>query len=323
MKKLFIIKFQNSSLNTKRKIIFLGLLLFFNLTFNINSSAQLRIGKDTKSTTEKWYKRASALKKTTLMVAIDDENSLVSKKLIAAVETYWKFTPHQFIKTTEIDKYLKDPQYSILFLAKFVSDTKASEYAYGIVLGDKKNKKIGDAALVSSIPLPDSWTKKTGATLLDFKYLTTFFVQALQKDVTDSYEKKIHKTYAHKHAHYYDNGLEEIKDKKILISKAALNPDFNKTNFLRNFGLKEEQVFIVEKEGIEEALEKQDEKVAFIYDFTGKLGTIYSIKGANALAYGSDYNMRLNDIYKYTASAAGIGVFIYIVKTQMGGKQSE
>lgn len=214
---------------------------------------------------------------------------------------------------------MNDPKYSVLFLGKYGSDKNSDGFAYGIILGDKKNKKIGDAKVVTSIPLPDSWSKKTGATLLDFKYLITFFVQTLQKDVSDTYEKKEHTIHRYKYSYYYDDGVNEIKDKKVLISKDALNPDFNKTNFLRNFGLKDEQVIIVEKEDIERALEKQDDKVAFIYDFTGKVGVIHSVKGATAIAYGSDHNMRLNAIYKYTASVAGLGVFIYIVKTKIMG----
>lgn len=303
----------------KTTSFFLFTFLSFSLIFNLKSFAQIRIGKDTKETIELRYKNTSALKKTTLMVALDDENSLVSKKLIANIETYWKFTPYQFIKATEITKYLKDPKYSILMLGGSGPDYD-NAFGYCILLGDKKNKTTAEGAItakvVSSVQLPDNWTKKTGLTLLDFKYLITFFVQALQKDVTDSYEKKVHKTYGYKNAYYFDGGVEEIKDMKVLISQDGLNPDFKKANFLKNFGLKDEQVIIVEKEDIEKALEIQDDKVAFIYDFTGKLGTIYSVKNAHAIAYGSDYNMKPYKIWLYGASAVGLGAFIYYVKTR-------
>lgn len=304
----------------KSNIQLVMMCLSLALLINAKSHAQRRIGKDTRSMTSAAFKDAEKLKKTTLLVALDDENSEVSKKLIKEMETYWKFNTFKFIKATEINTYQVDPKYSILMLAKYMTAKQADGYAYSIILGDKKNKtsKSGtmSARPIASVPLPDTWNRKTGATLIDYSYLITFFVQNLQEQAIQGYEKKVHKTYKYKNALYYDEGFKEIKDMTVLISKAGLNKDFKKKYFVKNFGLKDEQVMIVEKEDIEMALQKQDEKVAIVYDFSFKSGSIYSIKGAHQMAYGSSANMLGYKIYYYSATAVGSATALYLYKRQ-------
>lgn len=82
----------------KKTRFFLLTFFYFSLIFNLKSFAQKKVYTSTKSASGGWYIHASELKNTTLMVALDDENSLVSKKLIANIEAFGNLLPMNLLK---------------------------------------------------------------------------------------------------------------------------------------------------------------------------------------------------------------------------------
>ncbi len=58
-------------------------------------------------------KRVETLKSTTLLVVIDSETSAMGKEYKKAFDTYWKFTPYKFIKSSEVIGYAAKPGYSL------------------------------------------------------------------------------------------------------------------------------------------------------------------------------------------------------------------
>lgn len=59
------------------------------------------------------YKHIEWLKKTTLLVVLDDPQSDLGQALMSSFNKFWKFTPLKFIKLSELESYIKDPQYSL------------------------------------------------------------------------------------------------------------------------------------------------------------------------------------------------------------------
>src|ERR1700722_7284509 len=65
-----------------------------------------------------------ALKKTTLLVVLDDEGSDYSKLYKKAFEDYWKFTPYKFIESFQVIDYSSKPGYSFLMFIQQEYETK-------------------------------------------------------------------------------------------------------------------------------------------------------------------------------------------------------
>ena len=240
-----------------------------------------------------------------LIVLLDNDAAFASDILISSVEKYWKLTEYDFVKAEQCSEYISDDKYAVLGLFKHVSgdkSKKATEYTFSILLGNKKNKKVNDAEIVASVSLPDIETFNSGNKLMEYDYLIPFFIKNLDATINDYLNKKVNKIEKKKNAYFYNDGFEVLKNKKVLISKNATGKYFKIKQFCKNFSLKSEQVKLADKQEIADAIEAQDEQIAFIYDITTN-GKIFDAKTSKPLAYGTGINVLKFELIGYSISA--------------------
>jgi hypothetical protein len=290
-------------------------ILFFvacSILITINTQAQNRLEKEKAKDVEADYKNATDLKKTTLMVVVDEDQPELTERLKSSIEQYWKHTKYEYIKPSQVEEYIKKKDYSVLDIFRVIQGKETMSFMYAILLGDTKNKNLNDAKIIASIRLPDKWQKNTGSDLKEFDYLIPFFIQSLNKYVEDDLKKIVDKTYAKGNAIFYNDGFNILKNKKIIVYKEAINEKFKKKSFCKNFSINDEQVTFVNKEDIQKAIDKKDANVAFVFNMEST-GVIYDAKTSEPLAYGSGMNLTVSKIISRGTAAVALGGFIYFI----------
>ena len=212
---------------------------------------------------------ANKLKKTTLMVVIEDEESTYTQILKTSLEKYWTHTKFEFIKSDEVEKYISDENYSLLMSLKYVDSEKdktANDYTFSIILGDENTKEIKDAKIIKSILIPGKWNRKTGMKMLEYEYLLPFFIQNLESQIALDLKKISYKTILKKGINYYNNGLEILPKKTILIYKDAVKKDFDLEIFCDNLNIDYNKARLVSKEELMKVIEDRDDRYAIVYD---------------------------------------------------------
>lgn len=266
------------------------------------------------------YNYAIKLKETTLLVAIDDEKSAIDQALMNAVNTYWKYTPYKFIKSSEIEKNCSDPSYSFLVKATYGTTSTNYQPTYLFLLLGKKgaqdlselSRKTSERILRSiEIVLPyegDMLYKTINKSLRDYSIYLPFYLNYFQ-DIMNAFSSKESISWGepriemgnHRvciNSKFYNNGKKELQNKTLLINKNELSNEFNKENFDKNFykntkGLNLSYK-IVEPTDIQRAIEQKETNYVFWYNVqyfneTGKgkgyVGYIYSCNNDKQLSY--------------------------------------
>ncbi len=266
------------------------------------------------------YTQSEKLKNTTLLVIIDDTKSSSGKKLIAAMEKSWNFNPYKIVQGDSIDQYISNPKYSILTIYYEDGAEKKSlthGYNFGIFIGDEKNKKFDMAEEFISIAIPGSKSKttsKSDSVLKENNYLFNFYIKNLNNQVLKANQKINSKveTSSKNLCSYYDNGKELLANKTILICQEGIDAKFDPKAFVKNFNIKPEQLKIVEKKEIETAINKQNEKIAFGYDFSGGNGKLYDASKGTLLAEGFAKGTLKTKILIYSIAPVFILVLILL-----------
>ena len=114
---------------------------------------------------------------------------------------------------------------------------------------------------------------------------------------------------------YYDNGKEVLSGKTILIAQEGIDARFNSKAFLKNFNLNPDQLKIVDAKEIETALNKQNDKIAFAYDFAEGQGKIFDASKNTLLAEGFAKKTLKNKIIAYTAAPLFILLLVLLLST--------
>lgn len=266
------------------------------------------------------YLQSEKIKNTTLLVTIDDPKSSSGKKLIAAMEKNWKFNPYKIVNGDSINQYISNPKYSILTIYYENANDKnplSQGYQFGIFLGDEKIKEFDKAEEFVSIAFPGSKLKTTSkgdSILKENNYLFSFFVKNLNSQLTRANQKINAKVKSSKSlCSYYDNAQEILAGKTILICQDGIDAKFDPKAFVKNFNLKPEQLKIVEKKEIENAINKQNDKIAFGYDFRGGNGKLFDASNGNLLAEGFAKKTILKKVLIYSVAPVFAGVLIWLL----------
>jgi hypothetical protein len=267
------------------------------------------------------YAQAQKLKNSTLLVIIDDMKSASGKKFMNSIDKNWSFNPHRFVKGDSIEQYISNPNYSILTIFHEGNEDKKTPqngYYLGVYIGDEKNKSFAAADEFTSIGLPGKKEKtslKTDSVLKENSYLFSFFIKHLQNEVEKALQKTNTKVIPSFKCTYYDNGKEVLANKTILIAQEGIDAKFNPKAFLKNFNLSPEQLKIVDSKEIETALSKQNDKIAFAYDFTGGTGKIFDAGKNTLLAEGYAKSTLRNKIIAYTVAPVFILLLVLVLTT--------
>lgn len=215
-----------------------------------------------------WNKEiADKIKETTVLVALNDESSDVAQSLIVAMDMFWTKTEYKFIKTSEIDKFICNPSYSLIIPlnTSFKSSDKVLGYFMVFILGNSRYKDLQDLNWQMDIKLPNKKVNKQKV-ILDYSHLTSFIVRRFDKELTDwenavlEQSQEIYKLEK--------EGLEEINKKTIFICKNDLPPDFDYDTFQKkvkkNLKNPDQKVKIVSPEEIKKAIDTKDETVVVV-----------------------------------------------------------
>jgi hypothetical protein len=262
------------------------------------------------------YAEIKKLKNTTLCVVIDDENIAAYTKLKSAVEKLWDFNKLQFIKKGEVEKYINDPQFSVMTFIAMSQDPAVAQnpprfsvasiglasevkrfsgWNIDILLGDKKNKylpekpprhyDVEDLHLVATVKFPQE-----KADLGSFDYLITHAVKELLNDVKSIEKNLKRQEYGvfgsvdmDKKAIYYNDGKSQI-DKTLYVEKELADKKNTEKKYAEALGISADKIKIVTKEEIATAIEKGDETINYTIKFNQAGPLIYSGKDSKAIA---------------------------------------
>jgi hypothetical protein len=265
------------------------------------------------------FAQAQKLKNTTLLVIIDDPKSAAGKKFIASVDKNWTFNPHKFVNGDSINNYISNPNYSILTIFFEGGEDKKSNnqgYHFGIYLGNEKNKSFETAEEFTSISIPGKKQKttiKVDSILKENSYLFSFFIKHLQTQVEKAYQKTNIQVQPSIKCTYYDDGKDLLSKKTILISQQGIDEKFDPKAFIKNFNLSPDQLKIVDTKEIETALAKQNDKIAFGYDFLGGTGRIFDANKNTLLAEGYAKGTLKNKILAYSIAPVFILLLVLLI----------
>lgn len=207
-----------------------------------------------------------ALKKTTLLVVLTDEQSSESQTIIAGFDKYWKYNKYEFITTHDVDKYKENALYSYFSF---------QNQSFEINLFKTKYYGLSDETfpLVTSFYLtgmPEPADHKEGEIPYDFEFAFPHILVAMQKEIDDQLAmKKVLTTYR-KGVTYYE-GAKEILDKKIVLiwnelsRKAGCSDSIAKKGVSLFLNKSQDSIFIVSKEQIQKAIEEKDDNIAISY----------------------------------------------------------
>lgn len=288
----FLICHMKKILQALKRSFFSFILLFSCLTSFADKEKTKAVYTETQI--QDIYLQSEKLKNTTLLVIIDDAKSSPGKKLTSALEKNWNFNPYKIVKSDSIDQYIANPKYSILTIYyenSTETDAPAQGYYLGVFIGDEKNKTFDGTDEFISLAIPGRKIKtlsKRDSILKENTYLFNFFIKNLNNQLIKAHQKTNSNviTSSKNLCTYYDSGKDLLANKTILICQEGIDAKFNPKAFIKNFNLKPEQLKIVEKKEIESAINKQNEKIAFGYDFSGGKGKIFDASTGTLLAEG-------------------------------------
>lgn len=262
------------------------------------------------------YADIKKLKSTTLCVVIDDENIAAYVKLKSAVEKFWDFNKFQFIKKAEIEKYITDPQFTVMTFIAMSQDPvvgqntprfsigsiglatevkRFSGWNLDIFQGDPKNKYLPekpplrhygfeDLHVIASVMFP---TEK--ADLGSFDYLVTHALKELLNDVK-SIEKLLKRqeygvfgaVVEDKKAVYYNDGKSQM-DKTLYVEKEIADKKNTEKKYAEAFLIAPDKIKIVTRAEIESAIDNGDETINYTMGFNQRGPLIYSGKDSKAI----------------------------------------
>ena len=242
--------------------------------FTIQLLSQVYEGKvyvgtePTKKQKLEWNKEiAGKIKATTTLVALDGESPEIMQSFIEAMSMFWTKTDYKFIKTSEVNKFISNPQYSLIIPlnTSYTSSDKALGHFMVFILGNSRYKDLQDLEWQMDIKLPSKKVNNKEV-LLDYTYLTSFIVRRFDKELTDwengvlEQSQEIYKLEK--------EGLEEINKKTIFICKNDLPSDFDYDTFQKkikkNLKNADQKAKIVSPEEIKKAIDTKDETVVVV-----------------------------------------------------------
>ena len=257
------------------------------------------------------------LKATTLCVVIEDETTAGYKKLKSAVEKFWDFNKYQFIKKDDIGTYINDPKYSVMsFIALSLDPASTQSHSYYsvssfvltndvkrfsgwgiyILLGDAKNKfdKEKKALIHYSIddlhPVVGTLFPEDKAETGSFDYLISHALKETLNEVKGIEKNLKLQEYGVRGvvvkdggAVYYNDGKSQI-DKILYVEKEMAGKKGTEKKYADALGISVENIKIVSREEIAEAIEKGDDKINYTMNFNPRGPLIYSAKDSKPIA---------------------------------------
>jgi hypothetical protein len=268
----------------KKTLIIIGLLAFASTLW-----AQIPVAN--KKQINDFYKT------TTLVVREDGIFSDFNVEIEQAMKKYWTATPYKFISMSEVEQYMRKPEYSLLMKTRIRYDAKDVtdvEYSFlTLVMGFGSAENITQLPDLCSFPLsydkgdPNKYTFKL-PTAVQFMQNHVALTRTDESLNTDNIIK------------YYNKNKTAFNDKTLYVLKEDLSSDVNSIAKIKK--IYHGKVEIVTEEAIKKAINEANKDIVYLH----KVGP--TMKSAKARCWklvlsAADATLYYFDYHKITAKA--------------------
>jgi hypothetical protein len=153
----------------------------------------------------------------TCVVLEDDPFSSYNSYIKAAVKTYWKITPYEFIDVAEFNVRRVKPQYSFIVLTQtgFDKDKSTALTNFINLLQGKKINKLGEMPEICAVPLSFAGEDDFG-----YNYKLAAILSFMQKHAQMISDDP--SLTGRKYLKYYNKFTPEVQNKTILVMQEDL-----------------------------------------------------------------------------------------------------
>ena len=238
--------------------------------------------------------KLTKLKKTTLLVVLDDEQSELGQSVIKSFDTHWKFSKYEFIGIADIEKYRKDENYSIFKFERRDYPMTSGEYGYSIYF---KGSLIQYVEVYKNVMgLQNGISTLKNDDFMNIHIKSTLFlgcyILRLQQQMEDAINKvkyaheklKVKSDDGNSRIDYYDCEIGSITNKSILIHE-EIGDSLSKAVIARSLNMEPGKIFVVTAEEIIKAVDEQSGNILVIYDLNSSNAVAYSVKGKVVFSY--------------------------------------
>jgi hypothetical protein len=211
----------------------------------------------------KAYPLYSQAKKTTTLVVLEDEDCAYNKMMKESVERFWKFTPYEFIKQSEMPDYMMKWEYSMLIRnnRQFPLPNGHVQMHNDISLFMCNKETIMDypgVDEIAGINLEDITLED------DYLYKLPGLIRAMQDYLAFLDEGDFDKTSLLEKLDKYENRRsEELSELTLLICEDDLPESLNNADMLES--LYKYGIRTVDKDAITEAIFSEATNIAYVH----------------------------------------------------------
>ena len=186
----------------------------------------------------------------TCVVLEDDQMSAYNSYIRAAVKSFWKVTPYEFIDVAEFNVRRLDPRYSFIILTQtnFEKDKTNGLFNFINLIQGKDVNKLGEMPEICAIPLSFA-----GEDDLEYGYklgAILSFMQNHARMISDDPSLT-----GRKYLKYYNKYIPDVQKKTILVKQEDLVPAINTIDKIKT--IYNYKIEIVSEDDIVKAIENK------------------------------------------------------------------
>jgi hypothetical protein len=186
----------------------------------------------------------------TCVVLEDDPFSAYNTFIKAAVKSFWKITPYEFIEVTDFNVRRLNPGYSFIVLTQtnFEKDKSNSLFNFVNLLQGKDVNKLGEMPEICAVPLSFA-----GEDDLEYSYKLGAILSFMQKHAQMISDDP--SLTGRKYLKYYNNNIPEVQYKTILVKQEDLVPEISTIEKIK--AIYSNKIEIVTEDDIVKAIENK------------------------------------------------------------------
>jgi hypothetical protein len=194
----------------------------------------------------------------TCVVLEDDQLSSYNSFIRAAVKSFWKVTPYEFIDNAEFNVRRLDPKYSFIVLTQtnFEKDKTNGLFNFINLLQGKDVNKLGEMPEICAIPLSFA-----GEDDLDYSYKLGAILSFMQKHARMISDDP--SLTGRKYLKYYNKYIPEVQGKTILVKQEDLVPEIATIDKIK--AIYSNKIEIVSEDDIIKAIENHQPNTVILH----------------------------------------------------------
>jgi hypothetical protein len=194
----------------------------------------------------------------TCVVLEENPFSSYNSFIKAAVKSFWKITPYEFIEVKEFNVRRQNPAYSFIVLTQtnFEKDKSNSLFNFINLLQGKKVNKLGEMPEICAVPLSFA-----GEDDLEYSYKLGAILSFIQKHAQMISDDP--SLTGRKYLKYYNKNIPEVKNKTILVKLEDLTPEIASIDKIKS--IYPNKIEIVTEEDIVKAIENKSSSTLILH----------------------------------------------------------